>query len=109
MSTNGTLVGVYSGTSFAATWDNPSALDILQVINEGGKVVWNCDHAGTTNTNPVSPTKTALLMTLFGSTVVAAFEGAFQAITDLDILQIINPNGGAAVYHIDSEGTANTP
>jgi len=105
MATNGTLLGVFSGSSFAAAFTNPNSLDILQIVNEGGQVVYSVDSAGVTHTNPASPTSEALMWRLFGSSVA----NAFQNVDNLDLLQIYSPTGQTLEYHIDSTGTAHTP
>lgn len=102
---NGTVVGVFSGTSLGAAFTNPQSLDILQVINEGGTVVWNMTSAGVTNTNPASPTATALYQRVFGATLAVAWENLSQ----LDLLQVVNPSGQSVVFHVDYLGTAYTP
>ena len=92
------------GTSLAASVQNPSKLDLLQVVDEGGKVVWNLTSAGVANTNPATSTGTALLRRYFGST----FSAAFVNPSGLDIFQVID-QGGAVVYHVTSAGLAVTP
>ena len=99
--TNGTMVGVYSGSSYATAFTNPSNLDLIQVVDEGGSVVWNLDYAGTANVNPGSPTSEALLAQYFGATLAAAFDNP----SSLDLLQIISPVGGSVVNYVDYAGT----
>jgi len=100
--TAGTQLGVFSGATFAEAWDNPSNQDVFQVVNEGGEVVWNCDHAGTCNATPAAPTQQALFR-MFGSSV----ENAFVNEAHLDIVQIYGP-GQSLVYYIDYTGTSHT-
>jgi hypothetical protein len=45
--TNGTLLGVFSGTSFAnAFQNNPQQLNVFQIIMQGGQVVFHVDYQG---------------------------------------------------------------
>ena len=66
--------------------------------------MWNLTALGVTNVNPVNPTPTAMLGQFFGSDFVSAFPNPYN----LDVLQIVAA-GGAVVFHIDSQGNANTP
>jgi hypothetical protein len=91
-----------SGKNLAAAVSNPSKLDILQVVNEGGKVVWNLTSAGigTATVNPAHPTNGALLGQYFGS----SFKAAFSNPSNLDVLNVVNPNGGGSVMRLTSAG-----
>ena len=102
--TAGTVgVGSFSGATIQQAFTNPSSLDIMQVVNEGLKVVWNIDKNGNQNTNPTNPTPTAL-MVYYGS----SFAQAFSANPDsLDILQVVG-QGGRVVYSVDYQGNAGT-
>lgn len=121
MATNGTLLGVYqsnaTGTAaaiVAGAFTNPSNLDLIQVINEGGTVVWNFTSLGVSNTNPASPTSNggnpdALLKQLFGSSLAAAIASAANTQEPLDLLQIIDNNGQGLLLHISNTGVVTTP
>ena len=95
--TNGTLTGVYQGSSYATAFTNPQSLDLIQVINEGGKIVWNL-----TSTGVASPTGNALLGQYFGSSFAAAFTNP----SSLDLIQIVSPVGGNTVNYVDYAGVA---
>jgi len=92
-------------TAIAAAHTNPTGLDILQVVNEGGKVVWNLDINGNSNTNPAHPTNGAHLGQHFGSSFSQAFPDA--AISKLDVYQI--HDGSTVVHHVDYLGVSYTP
>ena len=100
--TNGTLTGVYQGSSYATAFTNPESLDLIQVINEGGKVVWNLTSAGVANTNPASYTGNALLGQYFGSSFAAAFTNP----SSLDLIQIVSPTGESIVNYVNYAGVA---
>ena len=100
--TNGTLTGVYQGSSYATAFTNPQSLDLIQVINEGGKIVWNLTSTGVANTNPASPTGNTLLGQYFGSSFAAAFTNP----SSLDLIQIVSPAGGNTVNYVDYAGVA---
>lgn len=92
----------------AATHSNPENLDLFQVINEGGKVVWNLNYAGVASTNPSSPTMkagkpVALLAQWFGTSLAAAHAN----LTNSDLYQV--NNGSAVVLHVDYTGTVYVP
>jgi len=122
MATNGTLCGVFqtvgSGAAaalFAGAFTNPASLDILQVINEGGKVVWNLTSAGVATTNPTTWSvgsgnqPQSLLQQMFGSSLAAAIASAFNTSTPLDLLQIIDNNGQGVLLHVTNAGSVVTP
>lgn len=106
MATNGTEIGVFQGASLAAAFTNPNGLDILQVINFGGTVVYNLTSAGVANTNPASPTATALFQRNGANSLALAFPG--NSVQQLDLLQVIKPNGGAIVFRVDYLGATHT-
>lgn len=91
------------GSSLAASVKNPSSLDLLQVVDEGGKVVWNLTSAGVATANPSTSTASALLTRYFGS----SFSAAFKNPSNLDILQVVD-EGGTVVFWVDHTGAANT-
>jgi hypothetical protein len=53
--TRGTLLGQFSGSSFAACFQqnntNPLSLDLLQIRDTGGSIVWWLDYTGTVQTS----------------------------------------------------------
>ncbi len=108
--TNGTVIGVFQGASLAVAFTNPQGLDIIQVINDGGAVIYNLDKNGVATTNPASPSKVdnvpQALYKQFGAGSLAL---AFSNPGNLDLLQVISPTGGAAVFHVDYLGAAHTP
>jgi hypothetical protein len=56
--TDGTVgAGTYfvEASTLAAAFSNPLHLDLIQVVNNDGKVVWNLTADSSTNLNPVSP------------------------------------------------------
>jgi hypothetical protein len=48
-------------SNLAAAFPNPRKLDLIQVVNSGGQVVWNLMPDGAVHTNPSSPMSAALL------------------------------------------------
>jgi hypothetical protein len=96
--------GSYPGASLAVAFTNPQRLDLLQVVNEGGNVVWSLSASGVASTNPTSPTRTAVLGQFEGSSFATAFPNPGR----FDILQIVKPGSGV-VFHVDYLGNANTP
>lgn len=108
--TNGTVVGVFQGDSLAAAFPNISQLDLIQVINQGGTVVWNLNYLGVAAANPASPTTgptgiySAMLRQFFAPSLAAAFTN----LGNLDILQVMKRNY-SPVFHVDYLGVAHTP
>jgi len=123
MSTNGTVFGVYPSTKTGtaaniiagAFPNNPQSLDILQVINEGGKVIWNLSSAGVASFNPVNPSQgpkgrfTSLLEQRFGNTLAAAIGGAANKQNPLDLIQIYSKQGNKLLLHVSNTGVLTTP
>jgi len=103
--TNGSKLGKFQGATFAATFSNPANLDVLQVYNEGGKCVFSVDHTGVAHTNPASPTATALMWRLFGSSIQNAFDAPSFAY--LDVFQIFKEYG-AVTWYLDHTGVVHT-
>lgn len=99
--TTGTLYGVYSG-SLQTAFQNPYSMDLMQVVNEGNKVVWNLTSTGITNVNPTNPTSDAILGRFEGS----SFSTAFLNPNKLDLIQIQSP-GSSIPFHVDYQGNAN--
>ena len=108
--TNGTVVGVFHGGSIALAFTNPSQLDLIQIINQGGKVVWNLNYLGVAATNPTAPTTgptgiySAMLRQFFAPSLAAAFTNP----GNLDILQIMQRDYNP-IFHVDYLGVAHTP
>jgi hypothetical protein len=100
--TAGTIYpGIYGGSSLATAFANPNNFDLMQVVNEGGRIVWNLTAAGYTFVNPVSPTPNTILGKFFGSSFAAAFNNP----NSLDVLQIIN-EGGQIIFGVTGQGSA---
>jgi hypothetical protein len=99
------MKGQFFGATLAAAFTNPGALDIFQVINASGTIVWTVSSTGVVTTNPSTPTTYSLLAPNYGSSFTNAV--GFNP-GNLDVLQVIN-EGGSVVFHIDSLGTAYTP
>ncbi len=96
--------GPYYGSSLATAFPNVQKLDIMQVVNEGGKTVWNLNYLGVATTNPTNPTPGTLLGVFEGRNFAAAFPNPYQ----LNVFQVVGP-GGAVVFHVDYQGNAVTP
>jgi hypothetical protein len=104
-STPGTIYpGIYEGSSLAAAFANPSGFDLMQVINEGGRVVWNLTAAGIASTNPSRPTANSILGKFSGSSFATAFPNPGQ----LDLIQVVN-EGGGIVFGLNYQGYTYTP
>ena len=98
---NSAAVGQFYGTTFESAFTNPESLDVLQVVNQGGEVVWNLTFNGVGSNNPISPTNGALF-TYFGSSFVQAFN---PNPSKLDVLQVAQP-GGKVIFSVDYKGNA---
>ena len=94
-------VGSYQGSSLTTAFPNVQGLDIFQVINEGGQVVWNLNAVGVATNNPTKPTPGTLLGQYEGSNFQAAFPNPYQ----LNIFQVIS-QGGSVVFYVDYQGNA---
>jgi hypothetical protein len=91
-------------SSLAAAFSNPQKLDLLQVVNGLGKVVWNLTAAGAVQTTPSSPTSRALIGQYRGVSFADAFsENPMQ----YDVFQVVGPSG-TGIFHVDYTGTAYT-
>ena len=102
--TNGTVFGVFQGTSYATAFAFvPASQDIIQVVNEGGKVVWQLTSAGVANTNPASASTNALWR-LFGSSLATAFTNT----SSLDLLQIYSGTGETLISRVSSTGVVSS-
>ena len=104
----GTMIGRFSGASYLTAFTNPQGLDLVQVVNEGGDIVFNIEDDGTCNVNPISPTTRdngspiAVLAQYFGASLAAAFSNPSR----LDLIQIIAPHDGSILAYVDYLGTA---
>jgi hypothetical protein len=87
-------------SSLGAAFANPHRLDLIQVVDGDGKVVWNLTSAGSVHTNPARPTPGALLGQFRGASFAKAFaENPMQ----YDVLQVVGPSG-AGIFHVDYSG-----
>ena len=103
--TNGAIFpGPYYGANLAAAFPH-NLLDIFQVVNEGGKIVWNLSSTGVATVNPTNPTNGTVLGQFSGSSFAQAF--AYNP-DQLNVFQLIG-QGGAVVFHVDYQGNAVTP
>lgn len=76
----------------------------MQVVNSGGKVVWNLPADGVVHISPSSATSRALIGQYRGASFGDAFsENPMQ----YDVLQVVGPSG-AGIFHVDYTGTAYT-
>jgi hypothetical protein len=103
--TDGTVgAGTYfvEASTLAAAFSNPLQLDLIQVVNKDGNVVWNLTADGSTNLNPASPTTAALLGKFVGATFAQAFA---QNPLQYDVFQVVGPNG-VSIFHVDYTGAA---
>ena len=103
--TNGAIFpGPYYGANLAAAFPH-NLLDIFQVVNEGGKIVWNLSSTGVATVNPTNPTNGTVLGQFSGSSFAQAF--AYNP-DQLNVFQLIG-QGGAVVFHVDYQGNVGTP
>jgi hypothetical protein len=120
MATNGTRLGVFEGSSVTAAFASPQNLDILQIVNlAGDKIIIAVSYSGAVTHNPTAAQHTnGTRLGVFQAsdvtdTTAAIFASAFPqtpGIADnLDIFQVIAPNGARYVYHLDYTGTPHTP
>lgn len=86
---------------------NEQGLDIIQVINQGGKVVWNLDATGTANVNPANPSKVAGHFRAAVAQYLGSSLGAIPNPQKLDIYQC--HDGSKVVFHVDFNGNAFAP
>ena len=103
-----------AGASVAAAYGNVGGpaqnLDILQIIDQGGKVVLNVDYLGAVH-NPASGATNGTRLGQFATTLASGdttahyFANAFSNPSLQDILQIINV-GGNVSYYLDYQGVA---
>lgn len=89
--------------------NNPTSLDIIQIIGDGGAVLLKVTSTGTVTRNPATATGTTLLGTYFsrlttGSTSAQVVADAFsQNNNNADILQVVGP-GQIGIFHLDYLG-----
>lgn len=98
--TDGTIgAGTYfvEGSTLATAFSNPRNLDLIQVVNNGGKVVWNLTPGGSININPASPSVDALLGRYSGSSFAEAFA---RNPMQYDVFQVVGPSA-AGIFHVD--------
>jgi len=94
-------IGEFGGESLSEAFFNPDEMDLIQVVNEGGDVVWNLTFDGVATVNPVSPapTQKALIGRYQGQSFALAFPNPYQK----DIFQIIG-QGDNVVFWVDATG-----
>lgn len=93
--------GPYRGNTLAESFKNSSQQDIIQVVNQGGNVIWSLDASGVATDNPSTPTSDAVLAKLYADSFSEAFRNPYQ----LNILQVIN-QGGNVIFYVDYQGNA---
>lgn len=104
-----TLLGCYQGNGIdgaeglGGAFFNPQDLDLLQVIDVNGNIVWHVDFDGDDSPNPTSPTGEALLGKFKGATFAQAFPQPNGGVSDL--IQVIN-NQGQIIWFVDYQGNA---
>jgi hypothetical protein len=96
--------------SFQSAFTNPLKLDIVQIVNQGGVVVWNLTYLGISTNNPTTWTKsqTGVPIALLGQFFAPSFVEAFTNPGQLDILQIVAPGDGM-LAHTNYFGVAYLP
>ena len=105
-----------NGTSWANAFQQVGGpvqnLDLLQIVSPNGdSVLLNVDYAGVVHNPASNPTGNNTRVGQFRSgiasgTTAALFASAFSNPSLLDILQVINPNGGAVANYIDYAGVS---
>lgn len=120
--TVGTMIGQFAAPAGAASlsvYPNPNALDLIQITIPGlmdsfsGEVALRVSSAGVVTTF----TTTYTLGTLFGvyqapgattsSTTAQVVAAAFvENPSQLDIFQVVNPQGIVGLFHLDYLGVA---
>ena len=100
------ISGVHTAaTAIAAAHTNVPGLDIYQVVNQSGKIVWSLSSTGIVTLNPANPTPTALMGRHEGSSFAMAFPDFTGQ--QKDIYQI--HDGSKVVMHVDFQGNVFTP
>lgn len=95
-----TTLGTFEGRNLKEAVSNPEGMDLIQVLNQGGKVVWGLTASGIAKVNPVSPSPKALLGQFFGNNFVEAFPN-FRG---QDIFKVVNQ--GNPVFFVGPDGAA---
>ena len=98
--TSQALIGRYRGTSIQTAFLNPLQLDLIQIADHGGDVIWKLDSNGTVTQNPTSQTQGTIIGKFLGSN----FQNAFYNLDQLDVIQI-STFGGGIVWYLNYEGT----
>jgi hypothetical protein len=93
--------GPYRGDTLQEAFSNRSGEDILQIVNQGGSVIWNLDADGVATDNPNDATPYAVLARFQGETFAEVFENPYSK----NILQVFN-RGGDIIFYVDFEGRA---
>ena len=93
--------GQFISSSLDQAFNNPLNLDILQVINRSGRIVWNLDSGGTSNDNPINPSKGSVLGPFSGASFTLAMS---PNPLSLDVFQIVTP-GEQVIFGVTSTGT----
>jgi hypothetical protein len=90
------------GLILATAFSNPLNLDLVQVVNKRGKVVWNVTPGGEVNINSDSPTANTLLRQFCEATFAQAFA---ENPMEYDVFQVVGP-GGVRIFHVDHADAA---
>jgi len=93
--------GAYSGETLKSAFTNPQQLDLIQVVNEGGDVVWSLDYGGTAFFNPIQFSTNAIIGKFFGD----SFQSAFINPLELDVFQVVS-SGSSVIFRVDYLGQA---
>ena len=121
--TVGTLIGQFAvpGGAALSAYPNPNSLDLFQIRNAGdqndpqGNVMLRVSSAGVVTANPASASQTnGTLFGVYWAGAVANGLSAAQYVAaafpfnpdNLDIFQVINPQGGVGLFHLDYLGVA---
>lgn len=94
-------VGEYGGDTLPEAFYNPDGMDLLQVVNEGGNIVWNLSADGVSTFLPDSPTSKALVGRYEGESFVLAFPNPYG----YDVFQVIG-QGDNVAFWVNSDGNA---
>ncbi len=98
--------GTYFGQSLERAFQNPNQFDLIQVVNEGGDVIWCLNFAGLVTTNPANQANPTL-DTYLGKYRGQTFADAFPYLNKLNIFQVVN-QGGHVIFFVDYQGNAAT-
>jgi len=103
------IIGRFDGTSITNAFpqNDKKRLDLMQIINRGGKVVWNLDYQGTATINPTSFTRNdTILGQYLGDSWKSTFRDNNVNPYNFDLLQVVHPEGHV-VWWLDYAGTVN--